>query len=284
MRALLARALLSLLLLAGGSTVHAQFRFGAASDPNMDYPTSVLSVARDGYTITGLVTQPTDAKALRYGILLFPGYPGILRLREEAGQPLFELRGNFLVRSRRHWLDEETLVVVIDAPGDQWGGFSQYFRTTQRYGEDVSALVRVASERYGVSDWTAVGTSEGSVSAFHAARMNPQLFRRLILTASVFEPSRHGPGLTGVNWESIGMPLLWVHHVGDPCPATPFRSAEDHAAKNGAPLIVVRGGQGSRGNVCDAFTAHGFIGVEAETVLAMRSWVKTGKAVPQVGE
>jgi hypothetical protein len=28
-----------------------------------------------------------------------------------------------------------------------------------------------------------------------------------------------------------------------------------------------------------AFTAHGFVGIEKETVLAMRSWMKTG-AVP----
>ena len=31
-----------------------------------------------------------------------------------------------------------------------------------------------------------------------------------------------------------------------------------------------------RGDACQAFTAHGFVGIESETVAAMRSWVKTG--------
>ena len=44
--------------------------------------------------------------------------------------PRFDLRGNFLVRSRRHWLDEETLAVAVDAPSDQWATFSQTFRET----------------------------------------------------------------------------------------------------------------------------------------------------------
>jgi hypothetical protein len=32
-----------------------------------------------------------------------------------------------------------------------------------------------------------------------------------------------------------------------------------------------------------AFTAHGFVGVERETVLAMRGWVKTGAVPPDLG-
>jgi len=40
-----------------------------------------------------------------------------MRLREESGQLRFGLGGNFLVRSRRHWLDDDTLVLVVDALG-----------------------------------------------------------------------------------------------------------------------------------------------------------------------
>ena len=124
------------------------------------------------------MTHLRDAKAYKYGIALIPGHPGIMRLREENGQPRFELRGNFLVRSRRHWLDgldDETLVLVVDAPSDQWVTFYQQFRETPRYGADVAALLNETGRRYGVADWTFVGTSEGSISAFHAARMNPAL-------------------------------------------------------------------------------------------------------------
>ncbi|HET7854715.1 MAG TPA: hypothetical protein VFM04_09695 [Candidatus Methylomirabilis sp.] len=239
----------------------------------------VVTVKRNGYTISGLVTHLQDAKTFKYAIALFPGHPGIMRLREENGQPKFELGGNFLVRSRRHWLDEETLVVVVDAPSDQWTTFSQQFRETPRYGVDVEALLKEIARRYSVVDWTFVGTSEGSVSAFHAARMNPQLVRRTILTASLFRPTRNGPGLSAVKLDELPAQLLWVHHEDDPCPYTPYRDAQEFSRRSRKPLLAIRGGGPGRGEACQAFTAHGFVAVERETVLAMRSWVKTG-AVP----
>jgi len=252
------------------------------ADPNLADPTELVSVSRGDYTISALVSHRDGVINYRHGIALFAGHPGILRLREEGGQFQFDLRGNFLIRSRRHWLDDETLVAVIDAPSDQWNSFTQHFRETPRYGEDIAALLQGLGQRFGVAEWTAVGTSEGSISAFHAARMNPRLIRRVILSASVFHPSRNGPGLSGVDWKALRVPLLFVHHVYDPCRFTPYRSAENLAEKTGAPLTTVRGGEGVRGNDCEAYTQHGFVGVELETVAAMRAWVKTGLAVPEV--
>jgi hypothetical protein len=186
------------------------------------------------------------------------------------------MRGNFLVRSRRHWLDGETLVLVVDAPSDQWATFGQSFRATPRYGADVAALLHEAAQKFGVADWTFVGTSEGSVSAFHAARMNPQLARRLILTSSLWRATRNGAGLSDADWSALKVPLLIVHHADDPCEFTAYRDAQRHAEKARSPLLTVRGGGPPKGGACQAFTAHGFVGVERAVVLAMRSWVKTG--------
>jgi len=265
---------LAVALLAGVRFGHAQ-----AADPNLAHPTEVVTVERKGYTIAGLATHLEGAKTFKYGIALFPGHPGIMRLRQEDGQLKFDLRGNFVVRSRRQWLDDETLVVVVDAPSDEWAAFSQDFRATPRYGADVAALLEEAGRRYGVSDWSFVGTSEGSVSAYHAARMNPRLARRTILTSSLFQPSRNGPGLSGAKWDDFPGSLLWVHHEDDPCPYTSYRDAKAFAQRSRAPLVTVRGGGPGRGGECQPFRAHGFVGVEPATVRAMRSWVKTG-AVP----
>jgi hypothetical protein len=242
----------------------------------------VVAVNLGRYSMAGLVTRMDDAKAFKYGIALFPGHPGIMKLREENGQPQFELRGNFLVRARRHWLDEETLVVVVDAPSDQWATFTQDFRTTARYGEDTSKLLAAISERYAIADWTFVGTSEGSMSAFHAARMNPQLAKRLILSSSVWGPARTGPGLSSAKWEQLSAPLLWVHHEDDPCEFTSYREARAYAEKTRSPLVTVRGGGPEKGGACQAFSFHGFVGTERDVVLAMRSWVKTGAVPPDV--
>src|SRR3954462_2894646 len=101
----------------------------------------VVTAKLERYSVAALVTHQEGAKAFKHGIAVFPGHPGILKLHEENGHPEYEQRGNFLVRSRRHWLDDETLVAVIDAHSDQWASFSQSFRETPRYGADVAALL-----------------------------------------------------------------------------------------------------------------------------------------------
>jgi hypothetical protein len=272
------RALVLLALLAPAPGAQAQGR----QDPNLAHPHEVLTVKRDDYTIAGLVTHLPGNKDLKYGLALFPGHPGILKLREEDGELKFDMRGNFLVRTRRHWLDGETLVMVVDAPSDHWPTFYQEWRETPRYGADVAALVGEASSRYGVADWTFIGTSEGSVSAFHAARMNPALARRVILTASVFVAGKNGPGLSRVKFDALNSELLWVHHADDPCRFTPYREAQAFARRSGRPLVTVRGGGPARGEACAAFTAHGFAGVERETLRAMHAWIKTGRVPADV--
>jgi len=251
-----------------------------AGGPNLAQPDQIVTVALQGYTISGLVTRLQDAKAFKYGVALFLGHPGILKIREENGQPQFDQRGNFLARSRRHWLDEETLVVIVDAPSDQWATFYQRWRETPRYGADVAALLKEVTRRYGAEDWTFVGTSEGSISAFHAARMNPQLARRAILTSSVWGPTNNGPGLSMAKWDELSARLLWVHHEADPCQYSLYREARGYAERSRSPLVTVRGGGPGRGDPCGAFASHGYVGVERETVMAMRAWMKTG-AVPR---
>ena len=85
-----------------------------------------------------------------------------------------------------------------------------------------------------------------------------------------------------MKYTDLASQLLFVHHESDPCEYTRYAYAREDAERSKAPLITVKGGGPSRGADCQAYTAHGFVGVEKETVLAMREWVKTGKAVPEV--
>ena len=272
--------LVAAVLAVAGVPATAQTSPSPATDPNLEFPTRLHTVQREGYTISALIIHHAAPQALRHGVALFAGHPGILKLREEDGALRFDLRGNFLVRSRRQWLDEDILVAVVDAPSDQWASFSQQWRETPRYGADVAALLTDIGDRYKVADWTFIGTSEGSISAFHAARMNPVLARRLILTASVFSPSRNGPGLSGVDLATLPAATLWVHHEDDPCRYTAYRDAREFAAKSGKPLLTMRGGGPGRGGACEAYTAHGFVGVEREAVRGMLHWIRNGELPP----
>lgn len=239
----------------------------------------VLTVQRNGYTISALAMHRDRQAAFTNGIALFPGYPGIMKIQ---GTEKFAMRGNFLIRARRFWVDDETVVLSVDAPSDEWANFPQYFRATLRYGEDIAALLGAAAQKFGVREWTFVGTSEGSVSAFHAARMNPALARRLILSSSLFEPSRNGPGLSSVNLGSLPAQTLWVHHADDGCRLTPYRDAQAFAKRSGRPLLTVHGGGPGKGEECEAFRAHGYVGMERATVEAMRAWVATGTAPAEI--
>lgn len=258
-------------------------RSAVAADAGGEHPTRLVTVARDGYTISGMVSHIEGATKFRHGIALFPGSPGILRLREEGGRVRNDMNGNFLIRSRNGWLDGETLIVAIDAPSDHWINFWHVFRESERYGKDIEALLGEVSRRFSVEEWTFVGTSEGSVSAFHAARMNPDVARRLILTASLFVPTQNGRALAGADFAQIKASLLWVHHADDPCRYTDYASARAFAGRSNAPLVTVRGGGPGHGLPCQARTPHGFINMEGPTVQAMHSWIKTGKVPADVG-
>ena len=119
----------------------------------------IVTAKLERYGISALVMRQDGAKAFKHGIALFPGHPGIMKLQEENGRPQYEMRGNMLVRSRRHWLDDETLVAVLDAPSDEWASFTQGFRASPRYGADIGAVLNEISRRYPVAEWTFVGTS-----------------------------------------------------------------------------------------------------------------------------
>jgi hypothetical protein len=90
-------------------------------------------------------------------------------------------------------------------------------------------------------------------------------------------------GLSWVRWKGLSAPLLWVHHENDSCAYTSFRDAQRFAEKSGSPLVMVRGGAPCRGNACESFSAHEFVGIESETVAAMRLRVKTGATPRDVG-
>jgi len=257
-----------MLLLAGGlSRMPAQ-----AADAISE---SVITASLAGRSISALVTHLHEHDAFQRAILLLPGAPGIMKIRSVDS---YSLKGNFLIRSRTFWLDRETVVFSVDAPSDEWSGFTGQFRASARYAEDIRGLLESIRRQYGPLALAIVGTSEGSVSAYYVARAAPEPDTKVIFTASLFLTSRNSPGLATLDFDNYKIPMLWVHHVDDPCPYTPFHESIRHAEKTRSPLIAVKSGNPGHGGACQAFTEHGFIGVEEETVRAMKMWLVQGVA------
>lgn len=259
---------------------------GQGGDPNAAFTNELIVVPFKDHTMAGLVTHRPEDKKFTHAVALFPGSPGQVKLQMQNGQIVIgDLRGNLLVRARRHFLEPGFLTVVVDAPSDQWFGlFRHDFRASPRYGEDVRGLIDAVAKRYGELDWTFVGTSEGSVSAVHAARMVAPPAKRVVLTSSLTSANFQGPGLRFSEVKALTVPVLWVHHRRDPCRWTPYSTTKSWAEELHEPLLTVIGSKDAHGDPCEARSEHGFTGREVQTIKAIVAWIRTGQAPAEIGE
>jgi len=101
------------------------------------------------------------------------------------------------------------------------------------------------------------------------------------LGQTVFYGDRYGSGLSGFDFGAIKAPLLFVHHEHDGCRPCPYNAAESLGQR--FPLVTVRGGKPAQSDPCEALSAHGYFGKEAETVKAMKDWM-LGRPFPKTVE
>jgi len=221
-----------------------------------------------------LARAPREPRAVA---VLFPGAGGHLHLRSEGGRPRFE-QGNFLVRSRLEFINRDVVAAIIEAPSDQkkgWG-MTDEFRLGEAHFTDVSAVVADLRARFPDLPVFLVGTSRGSVSAAAlGARFGPQI-SGVVLTSALFRATgprsaEPGPGLSRFDFAAIKAPVLFVHHREDRCAVTPYGDAK--ALAGTYPLISVSGGKPATSVACEAFSAHGYLGKEPETVEEIVHWM-----------
>jgi len=230
----------------------------------------VTLATRDGATQSFLLTVPSGDKPAAAAILL-PGGPGLIRLRNEGGRIRFG-EGNFLVRSRQLFVERGFVTAVMDSPSDQPQGMDDGFRLGDRHTADIRRVAEDLTRRFPGTPVFLVGTSRGTVSAAAAGRALGETVAGVVLTSTLFVGGgRSGPGLSGFDFKAIRAPVLFVHHVDDGCRYTPYRDAKNLSARY--PLITVRGGDPPRSDPCQAFSAHGYLGKETETVDALVNWM-----------
>ena len=230
---------------------------------------------RPGVTQSYFLTSiPKDLQAVA---VLFPGSGGLINLRSENGQPKFG-QGNFLVRSRAEFVKRGVIAAIIDAPSDQQGGWgmSDEFRLGDAHFTDISAVIEDLDKRFSGVPVFLIGTSRGTISAAAlGARLGPRP-AGAILTSTMFRQAPRkskepGPGLSNFDFATIKIPVLFTHHVSDQCEVTPYSDAARLSDKY--PLITVYGGAPPQSGPCDAFSAHGYLGKESETVEQIVNWM-----------
>lgn len=204
-------------------------------------------------------------------LVLLPGGAGGMGLRDGRPQS-----GNFLVRSRDLFAAAGFHVAIVGRPSDV-ADMDTTFRSSAAHVEDLRRVVADLRARADVPLWL-VGTSRGSVSAAAAAiAIGPPQLAGVVLSSSI--TSFKVPG--AVPTQRLGdvqVPVLVLHHPKDACPVC--APHEVHWILSGltrAPvkkLIWADGGDGARGDPCEPFHWHGYVGMEAQAVQWITSWVR----------
>ena len=241
----------------------AAYLCGAAAEDVITLPT------RGSVTQSYLLAIPETGKA-RAVAVLFAGGEGKVDLDREAGRATLD-RGNFLVRTRRLFAAGGIAAAVVDAPSDQTAGMEDRFRLSDEHAEDIAKVVANLKQRFPGLPVFLVGTSRGTVSAAATGKHLAKAVDGVVLTSSLFIASRGQPGLSGFDYATLSVPLLFVHHVNDGCTYTPYSYAKRLADRY--PLVSVSGGLPPRSKPCEAMAEHGFLGKEAETVDAIAKWM-----------
>lgn len=225
-----------------------------------------------GADITQSYLWTSKAAAPKVIYLLFPGYPCVLNLRkDEQGEIKFTLGGNYLIRARQHFAGEDSAAASMDAPSDEIANFEDGFRTTTKPAQDIGAVITDLKRRYPDARIVAVGTSASVTGVAHLGKNLPDKIDAVVLTSSV-TGSNYRIGMWGIgrfDFKEIKQPLLFVHHLHDACVHSPYRGVENL----GYPLITVVGQTLATSDACQAKSAHGYLGREAQVAEAIRAWV-----------
>jgi len=203
----------------------------------------------DGNVIPYLLT--TKGSNPQYAVILMPGGAGQLDPQLYNGKLVFKLAGNFLIRSRGIFADEEFVAASTDA--------------TSNPGR-MKAILEDLSKRYPGIQVYIIGTSRSTLSTMALSGPLDGKVAGFVHTSSMGE-------IASFDTRGFTSRHLIVHHKGDGCFATRFYWAELNHNKFETPLITMEEGI-SRGDPCQPFAYHGYNGIEKQTVDKIKAWIK----------
>jgi pimeloyl-ACP methyl ester carboxylesterase len=168
-------------------------------------------------------------------------------------------------------------VAVVDAPSDRQSlPFLQGFRQTPDHASDVKSVIAWVRDATKVPVWL-VGTSRGTQSVGYVATelTGPEGPDGVVLTSSMLSDDKGRP-VPAMPLSKIHVPVLVVHHEQDGCLHCSFAEVPTLMSKlAGAPrsqLISFKGGR-NKGDPCDAFSYHGFNGLESDVISQIAGWI-----------
>ncbi|HTD03171.1 alpha/beta hydrolase [Undibacterium sp.] len=225
---------------------------------------------REGISVPVFWVKQEHAAAT---VVLLPGGAGGIGKLDQSGWPG---SANFLIRSGRLFAVQGFNIAMVARPSDiQDLDFA--VRIGDRHLQDLHKVVEYVGKLSDAPIWI-IGTSRGTISAaaLAIAEGSSSPIAGLVLTSSVTDKK---PGaLPTQALQKIVVPVLVVHNQKDACPiCQPHQAAYLFGALKNSPnkkLLMLDGGSGASGDVCEALHYHGFIGIEQQAVDAISQWIK----------
>jgi hypothetical protein len=240
--------------------------------PSLQAPLeSVITVGLpNGFTQSGLLSRSRNERRIKYLVILAPGYPGILRpaLRPD-GSVNIRQAGNFLIRARGFLIDHDIATLAVDCRSDFDSICDDFYQASPERVRDLEILIaQTRQDLPSVEEVWIVSTSRGALTSAAAVRYGGNTFNGAVHTAGVMDPirdlGREGPRLREE---------FLIHHAQDPCSLTPYSRAEQVSKERDISLITARGGR-AWGLACQAFTQHGFNGIEHLVMARIRGLIR----------
>lgn len=227
-----------------------------------------------GFQQQGVLSKTKESTAPKKLVVVVSGHPGITRPRlDDNGKITTRQNGNFLVRSRHYLLSAQVITLLLDCRSDFDSVCPDNYQASLERSKDIEDLVAEVKRRFtSINEVWAVSTSRGTITTAGLLKHKGESYAGIIHTAGTYDMAID----QGVDFGPYKTPQFIFHHKDDPCRYTYHRDAARLSEKWGIKLVTVRGGSGFRGAACQAFTQHGFTGIEEKVALAIRHVVETG--------
>jgi hypothetical protein len=254
--------------------------FVIITTPALAQSETVVEISSRGQQVRALFSMPANPVG---SVILLAGGHGKLDI--SADGKIAWGRGNQLVRTRALYAKAGFATLVPDIAPDHKtrGGVVAGYRVSPAHAQDLGAMVQHL--RAIKAPVVMIGTSRGSISTGNALvrlkgapRPDAAVVTSAFLAADPKDFSVRKSA--GDDPKRLDLPMLVVEHKQDGCPATapstvaPFKAWYEQGGRK-LDVIWMEGGDPPTGDPCEAFSPHGFVGLDQQVVTAVTGWIKT---------
>lgn len=259
------------------------FGQGKASDGLSE---KLISVSlSDKSSLQGVLSVKEGASNPSVLVVLLPGHPAVVRPITLQGGKVekMAISGNFLLRARRQLINPDIATLVVDckespAIGDECP--EAYMASKERF-DDLDVIIKaVKQELKSVKKVWLLSTSFGTVTSSHIPKERYSEYSGIIHTSTINQTHKYSTQYD-VKYEQITTPQLFIHHAGDACSVSRYEGLLGIAQKAGIPLYTIAGDKKRSDekisvDPCNAFSPHGFKGIEVQVMQLIRKAILEG--------